>query len=58
MTSASPFPSKRAEDLAARLRPFSPEVVVGLPTLGLTLAAAVAERLGHARYVPCGTSRK
>lgn len=47
-----------ADDLAARLRPFSPDVVVGLPTLGLTLAAAVAERLGHARYVPCGTSRK
>lgn len=47
-----------AEDLAARLRPFSPDIVVGLPTLGLTLAAAVAERLGHTRYVPCGTSRK
>lgn len=50
--------SALADDLAARLRPFSPDVVVGLPTLGLTLAAAVAERLGHARYVPCGTSRK
>lgn len=47
-----------AEDLAARLRPFAPDVVVGLPTLGLTLAAAVAERLGHSRYVPCGTSKK
>jgi len=47
-----------ADDLAARLSPFAPDVVVGLPTLGLTLAAAVAERLGHARYVPCGTSRK
>ncbi|MBS1168797.1 MAG: phosphoribosyltransferase [Proteobacteria bacterium] len=47
-----------ADDLAARLRPFSPDIVVGLPTLGLTLAAAVAERLGHSRYVPCGTSRK
>ncbi|SCM75469.1 Phosphoribosyltransferase [uncultured Pleomorphomonas sp.] len=50
--------SALADDLAARLRPFSPDVVVGLPTLGLTLAAAVAERLGHGRYVPCGTSRK
>lgn len=50
--------SALADDLAARLRPFSPDVVVGLPTLGLTLAAAVAERLGHSRYVPCGTSRK
>ncbi len=50
--------SALADDLAARLRPFSPDVVVGLPTLGLTLAAAVAARLGHSRYVPCGTSRK
>lgn len=47
-----------ADDLAGRLRPHAPDVVVGLPTLGLTLAAAVAERLGHSRYVPCGTSRK
>lgn len=50
--------SALADDLAARLRPFAPDVVVGLPTLGLTLAAAVAERLGHPRYVPCGTSKK
>jgi adenine/guanine phosphoribosyltransferase-like PRPP-binding protein len=47
-----------ADDLAARLKPHAPDVVVGLPTLGLTLAAAVAERLGHSRYVPYGTSRK
>lgn len=53
-----PVLSALADDLAARLQPFAPEVVVGLPTLGLTLAAAVAERLGHSRYVPCGTSRK
>lgn len=33
-------------------------MVVGLPTLGLTLAAAVARHLGHKRYVPLGTSRK
>lgn len=44
--------------LAEKLRPFSPDVVVGLPTLGLTLAAAVARALGHPRYVPLGTSRK
>lgn len=50
--------SALADDLAGRLRPFAPDIVVGLPTLGLTLAAAVAERLGHTRYVPCGTSRK
>lgn len=47
-----------AADLASRLAPFSPDVVVGLPTLGLTLAAAVARHLGHSRYVPFGTSRK
>lgn len=47
-----------ADDLAAKLRSFNPEVVVGLPTLGLTLASEVARRLGHSRYVPLGTSRK
>lgn len=47
-----------AEDLAEQLKADDVEVVVGLPTLGLTLAAAVARRLGHARYVPCGNSRK
>ena len=47
-----------ASHLAARLAPFEPEVIVGLPTLGLTLADAVARRLGHARYIACGTSRK
>jgi adenine/guanine phosphoribosyltransferase-like PRPP-binding protein len=47
-----------ASDLAARLAPFTPDIVVGLPTLGLTLAAEVARKLGHARYVPLGSSRK
>jgi adenine/guanine phosphoribosyltransferase-like PRPP-binding protein len=47
-----------AADLAAKLSPFQPEIVVGLPTLGLTLASAVAQKLGHSRYVPLGTSRK
>ena len=47
-----------ADALAKRLSPLQPEIVVGLPTLGLTLAAAVATRLGHTRYVPLGTSRK
>ena len=41
-----------AADLAAQLLPFKPDVVIGLPTLGLTLAAAVARHLGHSRYVP------
>jgi adenine/guanine phosphoribosyltransferase-like PRPP-binding protein len=47
-----------AADLAAKLAAFQPDVIVGLPTLGLTLAAAVASRLGHGRYVPLGTSEK
>lgn len=44
--------------LAQALRPLAPDVLVGLPTLGLTLASAVARALGHTRYVPLGTSRK
>ncbi|WP_174802009.1 phosphoribosyltransferase [Martelella limonii] len=47
-----------ADDLAQRLAALKPEIVVGMPTLGLTLAAAVGEALGHARYVPLGNSRK
>jgi adenine/guanine phosphoribosyltransferase-like PRPP-binding protein len=38
--------------------PFSPEVIVGVPTLGLSLASNVARRLGHSRLVALGTSRK
>jgi adenine/guanine phosphoribosyltransferase-like PRPP-binding protein len=44
--------------LAEMARAFEPEVVVGLPTLGLTLAGGTAKKLGHSRYVPLGTSRK
>jgi len=47
-----------AADLAPKLAAHRPEVIVGLPTLGLTLAAAVARSLGFVRYVPLGTSRK
>ncbi|ENN84459.1 phosphoribosyltransferase [Rhizobium freirei PRF 81] len=47
-----------AEALAARIADYDIDVVAGLPTLGLTLASAVARALGHARYVPLGTSRK
>lgn len=47
-----------ADALAERLAGYRPDVVVGLPTLGLSLARAVALRLGHTRYVPLGTSRK
>ena len=47
-----------AADLARQLTPLKPDILVGMPTLGLTLAGAVAEALGHSRYVPLGTSRK
>ena len=44
--------------LAQRLAPQAPGLVIGLPTLGLTLAPVVARALGHARYLPLGYSRK
>jgi adenine/guanine phosphoribosyltransferase-like PRPP-binding protein len=44
--------------LAEKMKAFSPEVVIGLPTLGLTLASGTARKLGLNRYVPLGTSRK
>ncbi len=44
--------------LADRLRRWMPDRIIGLPTLGLPLAAVVARALGHARYVPMGYSRK
>lgn len=47
-----------AADLAPKLAAYRPEIIVGLPTLGLTLASAVARSLGFPRYVPLGTSRK
>ena len=47
-----------ADVMAEQWRDVSPEVVVGVPTLGLPLANAVARRLGHRRMVPLGTSRK
>jgi adenine/guanine phosphoribosyltransferase-like PRPP-binding protein len=47
-----------AAALAQELAPFAPEIVVGLPTLGLTLSSAVAQKLGHTRYVPLGNSAK
>ena len=47
-----------ADVLAQRVATHAPDVVVGMPTLGLSLARLVAERLGHRRYVALGTSRK
>lgn len=47
-----------AGTMAEEARGLGAEVVVGLPTLGLSFAALVAERLGQSRYVPLGYSRK
>jgi len=47
-----------AASLAQQLAAFAPQIVVGLPTLGLTLSSAVAQKLGHSRYVPLGNSAK
>jgi Adenine/guanine phosphoribosyltransferases and related PRPP-binding proteins len=44
--------------MAAAWRDTAPEVVIGVPTLGLPLAEGVARRLGHKRVVALGTSRK
>jgi adenine/guanine phosphoribosyltransferase-like PRPP-binding protein len=46
------------DHMVTAARPHAPDVVVGVPTLGLGLAEGVARRLGHARYVALGTSRK
>lgn len=47
-----------ADIVADLLRPYRPEVIVAVPTLGLPLAEAVARRCGHTRLVPLGYSRK
>ncbi len=47
-----------AAALTDQARKFEPDVIVGLPTLGIPFAINVARRLGHARMVPLGTSRK
>lgn len=44
--------------LARQLASYEPEVVVGLPTLGLAFAPVVARELGLERLVPLGYSRK
>jgi adenine/guanine phosphoribosyltransferase-like PRPP-binding protein len=39
--------------LADRVRDFEPDVIIGLPTLGLTLAPLVAEKLGMGEFIFC-----
>lgn len=47
-----------AENLAEILRSLAPDLIVGMPTLGLELAATFARAYSHERYVPLITSRK
>ena len=47
-----------AEHMTAQAAAKRPDLVIGLPTLGLALAPLIARRLGHATFVPFGTSRK
>ena len=44
--------------MADIVRDLEPEIVVGMPTLGMVYASIVARKLGHERYVPLGYSRK
>ncbi|MCC6310048.1 MAG: phosphoribosyltransferase [Trueperaceae bacterium] len=44
--------------LARLLEPYAPEVVIGMPTLGLAFAPVVARELGLERMVPLSYSRK
>jgi adenine/guanine phosphoribosyltransferase-like PRPP-binding protein len=44
--------------MAELARPLQPDIVVGMPTLGMVLAASVGKKLGHPNYVPLSYSRK
>ncbi len=44
--------------MAEAARPFDPQVVLGLPSLGHVFGALVAEALGHPNWVAAGYSRK
>ena len=60
MSNQTPFAVEREiGDLLTRLAAeFSPEVIVGIPTLGLDYARIVAHNLGFPDYVALGNSRK
>ncbi len=47
-----------AETMTDLARPFAPDVIVGVPTLGLALAPLIAKQLGHENFVPLGYSKK
>ncbi len=47
-----------ADWIAVRVAPWKTDIVVGLPTLGHTVGAAVARALGHDGWVAPSTTRK
>lgn len=44
--------------MAELARPLRSDIVVGMPTLGMVVAASVGKKLGHEHYVPLSYSRK
>lgn len=44
--------------MASIAESLQPDVIAGMPTLGLALAPPVAQRLGHENFIPLGYSRK
>jgi adenine/guanine phosphoribosyltransferase-like PRPP-binding protein len=60
MSNQTPFvvEQKLAALLTEAVRELKPEVVVGIPTMGLDYARLVAANLGFPHYVALGTSRK
>jgi adenine/guanine phosphoribosyltransferase-like PRPP-binding protein len=60
MSNQTPFAveEKLAALLTSAVLDLRPEVIVGVPTMGLDYARLVAANLGHTSYVALGTSRK
>lgn len=60
MSNQLPFSVEEAlaQRLYEKILPLAPDVIVGVPTLGLHYARLIAEALGHDSYVALGQSRK
>jgi adenine/guanine phosphoribosyltransferase-like PRPP-binding protein len=60
MSNQTPFivEDKLASLLAVAVAELEPEVIIGVPTMGLDYARLIAARLGHEHYAAFGTSRK
>lgn len=60
MSNQTPFAVEQAlaDAMTALIRPLQPEMIVGVPTMGLDYARLTALRLGLPNYVALGLSRK